>query len=209
METLYHSLIPMEKLYHSLCLGLIFAILVEWIGLAYQINPVLQRLLSVVCLLALPQLPIQGLSLAAYFAGVFSGLSLTTGLLLAVYFVQLSRKKQREFFPFTGWIILASTFIFVYPWSLGSWTPIDPYAWGYNTVGIPAMYLCIALGLYLYDRRFLKIWFVIWIGVVGYLLKVPQGDNYWDYLLDPFLGFYAIGKMIAYGVNKGCAFLFK
>ncbi len=75
-------------------------------------------------------------------------------------------------------------------------TVFEPYALGYNAVLIPAFYLLLALVLCWFNLRYWPLFIVVVFIVILYLLKLPAGDNFWNYWIDPLVGLYACGWVV-------------
>lgn len=91
------------------------------------------------------------------------------------------------------WLCFGILGLVLYPAALGIGM-IDTYRWGYN-----ARYLIIVIGL----LALLLVWLRSTLGVamlvlatVAFLLDLKASENYWDYLLDPFIVLYSLGAMI-------------
>jgi hypothetical protein len=93
-------------------------------------------------------------------------------------------------------ILLALTTLFLYPISILNITVFEPYSLGYNAVFIPAFYLLLILILCWFNLRYWPLFLLVVFTVVLYLFKFPQGDNFWNYWIDPILGLYACGWVI-------------
>jgi hypothetical protein len=116
--------------------------------------------------------------------------SLMTILLLFSYLF-LPKKIWKQNFAFLM-IILAISTLVLYPLSLLNRTELYPYAWGYNAVVLPSVYLLIAVAAVWKDKAYTYASAMILMCVIFYAFKWPLSDNFWDYMLDPFIGLYAV-----------------
>ena len=127
--------------------------------------------------------------------GLTGDLSMTTLLLLlaAVYY-QLSGKvliapRERKF---VLWSVAMLGLVF-YPLALGV-GQVDPYAWGYANPYMLGVLLGLSLLMFL--RQYYAIASILLVAVLAWSIGLLQSVNLWDYLLDPFVFFYALAKVI-------------
>jgi hypothetical protein len=129
------------------------------------------------------------LPLAAYVRGFTGELSITSMLLLwTAYF---SPKEIHIPAVMKLWIALVA--IAFYPLALGVGM-IDPYAWGYGSIALLAGVLATALVAWLAGSN--RIAFILAVAILAWTVGWHESANLWDYILDPFLGLWAIGSLI-------------
>lgn len=140
---------------------------------------------------ALALLPIDGIALAIYLRSVIDDLAITTVLVLCLAtLVRLQllapppRLQQTELL-----CIFAALALILYPASLGL-TYFDPYRLGYAPR--PLLVVMGLLTVVLLWRRNLIGVLLFSIATLTFSLELKQSENYWDYLIDPGLGTWAI-----------------
>ncbi|OWF65989.1 hypothetical protein B6A14_09580 [Polynucleobacter hirudinilacicola] len=129
------------------------------------------------------------LPLVAYVRGVVGDLSIVTMLLL---WTSLLPKNKPA--PFAFKFALALIAIIFYPLALGLGM-MDPYAWGYGSIGffIAVLFFALVCGLAHWSKG---VW-IIAIGILAWAGHWHESANLWDYLLDPFLAIWALTGLIA------------
>ena len=133
-------------------------------------------------------LPLE-LPLAAYVRGFTGELSITSMLLLwTAYF---SPKEIHVPVVMKVWIALVA--IAFYPFALGIGM-IDPYAWGYGSIALLAAVIASALLAWLAGSN--RIAIILAMAILAWTIGWHESANLWDYILDPFLGLWAIGSLI-------------
>ena len=140
---------------------------------------------------ALSLIPINGIALAIYLRSVIDDLAITTVLVLSLAtLVRLQllavppRLQQTELL-----CIFAALALILYPASLGL-TYFDPYRLGYAPR--PMLVLMGLLTVVLLWRRNLLGVLLFSVATLIFTLELKQSENYWDYLIDPGLGTWAI-----------------
>jgi hypothetical protein len=129
------------------------------------------------------------LPFAAYVRGFTGELSITSMLLLwTAYF---SPKEIHVPAVMKVWIALIA--IVFYPLALGVGM-IDPYAWGYGSIALLAGVLATALVAWLAGSN--RIAIILAVAILAWTVGWHESTNLWDYILDPFLGLWAIGSLI-------------
>jgi hypothetical protein len=129
------------------------------------------------------------LPLAAYVRGFTGDLSITAMLLLwTAYF---SPKEIHVPLVMRLWIALVA--IAFYPFALGIGM-LDPYAWGYGSIALLAAVIATALIAWLAGSN--RIAIILALAVLAWAVGWHESTNLWDYILDPFLGLWAIGSLI-------------
>ena len=127
--------------------------------------------------------------------GLTGDLSLTTTVLLvaAVYLKLFDKKlistKERKLML---WSVVGLGVVF-YPLALGV-GQLDPYAWGYANVYMLGMILGLSLLLFL--RQYYVFATTLLLAVLAWNIGLLQSVNLWDYLLDPFVFFYALTMVV-------------
>ena len=133
-------------------------------------------------------LPLE-LPLAAYVRGFTGELSITSMLLLwTAYF---SPKGIHVSSAMKGWIALIA--IIFYPLALGL-SMLDPYAWGYDSFTLLAAVMAAALAAWFVGSN--RIAIILALAILAWAAGWHESTNLWDYILDPFLGLWAIASLI-------------
>jgi hypothetical protein len=133
-------------------------------------------------------LPLE-LPLAAYVRGFTGELSITAMLLLwTAYF---SPKEIHVPALMRAWIALVA--IAFYPLALGV-SMLDPYAWGYGSIALLAAVIATALIAWVAGSN--RIAIILALAILAWAVGWHESTNLWDYILDPFLGLWAIGSLI-------------
>jgi len=133
-------------------------------------------------------LPLE-LPLAAYVRGFTGELSITSMLLLwTAYF---SPKEIHVPAAMKGWIAIVA--LAFYPLALGV-SMLDPYAWGYGSITLLAAVIITALIAWLAGSN--RIAIILALAILAWAVGWHESANLWDYILDPFLGLWAIGSLI-------------
>jgi len=137
--------------------------------------------------------PVGGLPLAAYVRGATGDLSMPTLALAggAVFFRLTGRTviEPREARALL-WAVAAAA-LFLYPFALG-WTPFDPYALGYASIAFVTVLLAVTLAAWRAGLKLLVL--VVLAGGLAYLAGAYESRNLWDYLIDPLVALYALGR---------------
>jgi hypothetical protein len=129
------------------------------------------------------------LPLAAYVRGFTGELSITSMLLLwTAYFAP---KEIHVPLVMKVWIALVA--IVFYPLALGV-SMLDPYAWGYDSFALLAAVIVTALVAWFAGSN--RIAIILAIAILAWTVGWHESTNLWDYILDPFLGLWAIGSLI-------------
>jgi len=129
------------------------------------------------------------LPLAAYVRGFTGELSITSMLLLwSAYF---SPKEIQVPGVMKVWTALVA--IAFYPLALGIGM-LDPYAWGYGSIALLVGVIATALIAWLAGSN--RIAIILALAILAWAAGWHESANLWDYLLDPFLGLWAIGSLM-------------
>ncbi len=152
-------------------------------------------LLLGVLLIGLVPLP-GGLSLAGYLRGVTDELSITAMVwLLAGTVVRLGWAPGGSCrHAWQLWSVFAVLGVVLYPASMGVGM-LDTYSWGYSPRWLIAAIGALVLALLLLGNLLGVL--ILTLATLAFTLDIKASDNYWDYLLDPFVVLYAIGMLAA------------
>ena len=124
------------------------------------------------------------LPLAAYVRGVTGELSIVTMLLLWTGLLPSAKRT-----PWGFKVAVALIAIAFYPLALG-FGMLDPYAWGYGSLGLLIGVIAFALlcGLAGWTKG---VW-ILSLAIIAWAGHWHESANLWDYLLDPFLALWAL-----------------
>ncbi len=180
----------------SLASGLCMAALVFLLLPTTQLT-VKYRLLLLAGLLVTTLVPIgTGLSLAHYARGLTDELSIVTLLwLLACVgcsFGWLPRWSQAHAWQL--WSVFALLGVALYPAAMGVGM-VDSYGWGYAPRWLIGLVGLLTLGLLLLGNLLGVV--LLTLASMAFMLGIKASDNYWDYLLDPFVVLYCLGALVA------------
>lgn len=145
--------------------------------------------------------PVEGLPLAAYLRALVDDLSITT--LIALGWATLVRLRLCA--PLASpqrWQLLvafALLALILYPATLGL-TYTDPYRLGYNPR--PLLVAIGLLALLMLHRRNRPGAVALTVATLAFALDLKPSDNYWDYLLDPFVALYCWGALLVAGARR-------
>lgn len=146
-------------------------------------------------LLALTQLPIDGVSLAGHWQATVGELAITTTLLLLTLAWHRYR-GQRPLLPGGVRAAIASlggVALLFYPLSMGA-ASVDPYRAGYSPMYLLAAVLIAALWAWWHQRRALAI--ALALATLAYAVELLHSNNYWDYLFDPLLALFGLNLAV-------------
>jgi hypothetical protein len=133
-------------------------------------------------------LPLE-LPLAAYVRGFTGELSITSMLLLCTAY--FSPKEIYLSSAMKGWIALIA--IIFYPLALGL-SMLDPYVWGYDSFTLLTAVMAVALAAWFVGSN--RIAIILALAILAWAAGWHESTNLWDYILDPFLGLWAIASLI-------------
>jgi hypothetical protein len=124
------------------------------------------------------------LPLSAYVRGVTGDLSIVSMLLLLASLLPSAKKTPLGFKA-----PIALLAIVFYPLALG-FGMLDPYAWGYGSIGllISVILFAILCGLAGWTKG---VW-ILSVAIIAWAAHWHESANLWDYLLDPFLAIWAL-----------------
>ncbi|PKM29710.1 MAG: hypothetical protein CVV07_08385 [Gammaproteobacteria bacterium HGW-Gammaproteobacteria-11] len=136
-----------------------------------------------------------GLTLAGLLRGLTDDLAITSVLWLVVASLirlgMIPAMGANQKWPL--WLCFAVLGLVLYPAALGLGM-LDTYGWGYQPRGliiaialIMALMFCISSGMGV---------LLLSVATLAFLLDVKPSDNYWDYLLDPFIVLYSLGALL-------------
>ena len=163
--------------------------------------PLAWRAVLAVALLALTQLPLDGVSLAGHWQASVAELSVTTTLLLLTLAWRRLRGLKPTLLPRVRaplrWFALFA--LLFYPLSMGA-SAWDPYRLGYT----PDLLLIavFALMLWCWYRRMLALALGLAMATVLFAMDGLTSHNYWDYLFDPLLAVFGLNLLIRKGLQK-------
>ena len=168
------------------------AVLMIWLiqkMMPFQI-PVAARIIFAILLANLFFWPLgfsMALPLAAYVRGITGDLSVVTSLLLWSSVLYNPKAIPLSF----KWSIAVIAAVF-YPLALGVGM-MDPYAWGYGSIGllIAVLIFAVACGVANWTRG---VW-ILAIAIIAWSVHWHESTNLWDYLLDPFLAIWALWRL--------------
>jgi MFS family permease len=133
--------------------------------------------------LAVLLIPVEGVAVARWIAGVNANFSvpLIAILVVAVY----ERAFTRSLFSSSDWtacwIFGAICGLALYPLALGL-SRFDPYEWGWHFSPLFVVVCALTVWLIWKQNQF---GLLLLVAAVAFHLGVLESTNYWDYLLDP------------------------
>jgi hypothetical protein len=146
-------------------------------------------------------IPFGGMPLAAYVRGTTGDLSITTMVLLWCALLRpwdacakIQAKHRHSLL-----ILIACSAIAFYPMALGAGV-FDPYRLGYGNPQFVAVLLLFALFAWYLESALIAS--CIALAMFAWSVGWYESDNIWDYLLDPFVSFYALAASLIYGARK-------
>lgn len=128
------------------------------------------------------------LPIVAYIRGVTGDLSIVSMLLLWSSLLPSNKPN-----PIAFKATLAIVAIAFYPLALGLGM-LDPYAWGYGSIGFLIVVLVFAMicGLANWNKGL----FIVALAIVAWTFHWHESTNLWDYLLDPFLAIWTVWSCV-------------
>jgi hypothetical protein len=124
------------------------------------------------------------LPLSAYVRGITGELSIVTMLLLWSSVLPSEKNIPPGFKVSVA--VIAMVF---YPLALGLGM-LDPYAWGYGSIGllIATIFFAVVCGLAGWTKG---VW-ILSFAIIAWATHWHESSNLWDYLLDPFLAIWTL-----------------
>lgn len=144
------------------------------------------RLFIFVLAFSLAWIPVNTLFVAGYMRGMAGDLSLSSMILILIYIFRSLLKIKLSVFKnakIPAFIVLF-TGIFFYPLSMGVFQ-IDPYGMAYDPKILSLFLFVLALIGWHLDHYLIVA--CLCVGVAGYIFRILESDNLWDYILDPLL----------------------
>lgn len=138
-------------------------------------------------------LPLQGLPLARWVAGVVDHWSIPLLALLVAnvaqkfFSVELLRPADEQ----AAGVFGALAGVTLYPLALGL-GPVDPYSFGWH---FGPLFVGVGVGAVILLWRRNRFGIVLFMAVLAWGLRVPESGNYWDCLVDPFYFLAALGGL--------------
>jgi hypothetical protein len=136
--------------------------------------------------LAVLLIPIEGISIARWIAGINANFSIPLTAILTVAVCE--RVFARPVFAQVDWTACwsfgAIGGLALYPLALGL-SSFDPYEWGWHFSPLFVIIAALTVWLIWKQNRF---GFLLLLAATAFHLRLLESTNYWDYLLDPFYG---------------------
>ncbi len=128
-------------------------------------------------------IPIGGMPLARWLAGLNANFSLPlTGLLaVAVWEAAAGERLFSARDWTTGWAFGAIVGLLLYPFALG-WGKFDPYTWGWHFSPLFVLMAGIT-GLLIWNQN--RFGLLLLLSILAYRLRLLESTNYCDYVVDP------------------------
>lgn len=160
-----------------------------------QALPPMQRMAASAAALALLSLPVWGLSLAGVVRGITGDLSVLTlvFLLLALVRTLSGRAMVEDTDRLQTLRAIATAAALFYPFVLG-FSMFDPYRLGYGNLWFMLALLGFAGWSALRHSMLLALG--IALAVAAWSIGWYESPNLWDYLIDPWLGIYAVSALV-------------
>lgn len=134
-------------------------------------------------------IPFGGLSLAEWLRGLLGDLSITSLLMLVLALrVNTDAMQYRNLKIFIALMALA-----LFPFALGIGM-FDPYRPGFGNPGFIAALLVISLSAYYLRQTYIAL--CITLAVLAWSVGWGESNNLWNYLIDPWVGIYALGSVL-------------
>lgn len=175
---------------------LAFALLVFLILTRLTRNTTQRGILLAGCLL-LSLLPVQGISLALQLRTYIGDLSVASLALLG--WATLSRfglSPASAHDRLASLALFAGLAVLLYPAALGL-SYADPYQLGFEPRPM-LMVLGLLCAVLIVQRSWLGALALV-LATLAFALRLGASENYWDYLIDPYLALYSIGALLIAG----------
>lgn len=158
----------------------------------------LQSAKLLLCLL-LSLVPLQGMSLALQLRTYMGDLSISSLVLLSwVAFSRFGLPALATQGRLLGLGLFAALAMLLYPAALGL-SYSDPYQLGFEPRS-----MLLVIGLLCVILIVLRSWFsalALVLATLAFALRLNASENYWDYLIDPYLALYSLGALVAAGLR--------
>ena len=185
------------ELWHiHLCFALLAFLLLPLRG-----RPLVIQAGTLLAILLLGFVPLDGLPLAIYLRTLTHDVSVVT--LLALLWVSLVRMGLITPLPsvqrWTLIILFGVLGLFLYPAALGLGA-FDPYRLGYSPRPMIVVFGLLALLMLYLGHRLAAA--MLALATLAFGLGLLASENYWDYLIDPFVAIYCWFVLLAAGVRR-------
>lgn len=150
------------------------------------------RLAALLGLLLIALIPLStGLTLAGLLRGLTDDLAITSLVwLVAATIVKLGYLPAMSVSTkWPLWLCFGVLGLVLYPAALGLGM-VDTYRWGYSPRGLIVAIAALTI-LLIVLRSTLGV-VMLGLATLAFLVDVKPSDNYWDYLLDPFIVIYSL-----------------
>ncbi|PJE39769.1 MAG: hypothetical protein CUR33_17465 [Pseudomonas sp.] len=154
---------------------------------------------TLVAAVGLSLVPLQGLTLALQLRTYMGDLSISSLVLLGCAGLGrfgLPAPAARDRLMMLG--LFAALALLLYPASLGL-SYSDPYQAGFEPR--PLLLVLGALCLILIVLRSWLGALALLLATLAFVLRFNASENYWDYLIDPYLALYSLGALLALGLR--------
>lgn len=149
--------------------------------------------------LLLSLLPVQGISLALQLRTYIGDLSISSLVLLS--WAMLCRFGLPGAGPrdrLASLALFAGLAVLLYPAALGL-SYSDPYQLGFEPR--PMLLVLGLLSLVLIIQRSWLGALALVLATLAFSLRLNASENYWDYLIDPYLALYSLGALLSSGLH--------
>ncbi|AVO53025.1 hypothetical protein [Ectopseudomonas mendocina] len=175
---------------------LAFALLVFLILTRLTRNTTQRGILLASCLL-LSLVPVQGISLALHLRTYIGDLSVASLVLLgwatlSRFGVPLAGARDR----LASLALFAGLAVLLYPAALGL-SYADPYQLGFEPRPM-LLVLGLLCAVLIVQRSWLGALALV-LATLAFALRLGASENYWDYLIDPYLALYSLGALLLAG----------
>jgi hypothetical protein len=143
--------------------------------------------------LAIVMVPLRGIPLARWLAGIVDHWSVPSTALLASACIQrffgidLLQRHDRQ----AAWLYGALAGLLLYPLALG-WGPFDPYSLGWH---FGPLFLSVGVLAAILIWRKNRFGVVLVLAIAAWHLRAMESGNYWDCLIDPFYFLFSAGAL--------------
>ena len=150
---------------------------------------------------AIVAIPLGGMPLARWLAGVVDHWSvpsialLTSAFIQRLFGIELLQRQDRQ----AAWLFGALAGLLLYPLALG-WGPFDPYSLGWHFGPLFVSVAVLASVLILRKNRF---GVVLVLAIAAWHLRAVESGNYWDCLIDPFYFLVSAGSLSSWAWRVG------